>query len=76
MKGETKPVFHTFPIERGDCDLNPNSHVDRDVVPVLDPQSGERFRFCEKCYLAQLRLRSRGRKAEGNGEVPAAVPAH
>lgn len=49
------------------CDANDN-HVDVEVIEVQDTVTKETVNLCPKCFLAQLRLRSKGRKTNGDGQ--------
>jgi hypothetical protein len=61
-------VFRVFGLTRGDCDAQ-DAHVDREVLLTEDLATGQALQLCPKCFLAQLRLRAKGKKAE-----PAAGP--
>ena len=56
-------MFHVRSLDRGDCDNN-ESHGDRDVLFVEDLVTKQSLRLCPKCFIAQLKLRSKGKTEE------------
>lgn len=56
-------MFQINGLERGNCDAA-ESHVDREVVAVQDLLTKQLLCFCPKCLIAQIRLRSKGRKPD------------
>ena len=56
-------MFKVFGLTKGNCDGD-ESHADREVMLVEDTLSGRALHLCPKCFLSQLRFRSKGKRVE------------
>lgn len=67
-------MYQVFGLTKGDCDAA-DAHTDREVLIVEDLIATQALRLCPKCFMAQLKLRAKGRKQtqDGTGE-PLAQP--
>lgn len=62
-------MFTVMMVKKDQCDGN-EAHADREVLVVEDLQTKQTLHLCQKCFLAQLRLRAKGRR-EANRSQPA-----
>ncbi len=66
-------MFKVLKVLRGNCDNN-EAHTDTEVFMVEDLITHQVLNLCPKCFLAQMRLRCKGKKESDNGDrIPQAL---